>query len=43
MGSAWLKDLPWVLVGLRAVLKDDSGVSAAEMNYRVHLVLPGQP
>ena len=28
-GSVWLEHLPWVLVGLRAAPKEDSGISSA--------------
>ena len=39
--SARLEHLPWVLVGLRAAPKEDSGVSAAELLHGVPLVLKG--
>ena len=39
-------DLPsqilWVLLGLRAIPKEDSSLSSAELLYRAPLVLPGQ-
>ncbi len=35
--------LPWVLMGLRAAPKEDSGVSSAELVYGQKLRLPGQP
>jgi hypothetical protein len=34
--------LPWVLLGLRAAPKEDTGVSSAEMLYGLPLTLPGQ-
>jgi transposase InsO family protein len=39
----WPDHLPWVLLGLRAVPKEDSAVSSAEMVLGDPLVLPGQP
>ena len=42
-GPAWVAHLPWVLLGLRAAPKEDSGVSAAELVYGDQLKLPGQP
>jgi hypothetical protein len=41
-GSNWVDHLPWVLLGLRAAPKEDSGVSSAEMLYGSPLSLPGQ-
>jgi transposase InsO family protein len=38
----WPLHLPWVLLGLRAAPKEDSGVSSAELLYGVPLALPGQ-
>jgi transposase InsO family protein len=38
----WIDHLPWVLLGLRAAPKEDSGVSSAEMLYGSPLSLPGQ-
>jgi transposase InsO family protein len=38
----WLKHLPWILLGLRAVPREDSGVSAAELVFGTPLQLPGQ-
>jgi cleavage and polyadenylation specificity factor subunit 1 len=40
--SDWPQHLPWVLLGLRAAPKEDSGVSSAEMLYGSPLTLPGQ-
>jgi transposase InsO family protein len=41
-GPNWVDHLPWVLLGLRAAPKEDSGVSSAEMLYGSPLSLPGQ-
>jgi hypothetical protein len=41
-GANWMDHLPWVLLGLRAAPKEDSGVSSAEMLYGSPLILPGQ-
>jgi hypothetical protein len=41
-GHEWPLHLPWVLLGLRAAPKEDSGVSAAELLYGVPLAIPGQ-
>jgi hypothetical protein len=38
----WEQHLPWVLLGLRAAPKDDSGVSAAELTFGCQLTLPGE-
>jgi cleavage and polyadenylation specificity factor subunit 1 len=38
----WPSHIPWVLFGLRAALRDESGVSAAELLYGSPLTLPGQ-
>jgi transposase InsO family protein len=40
--SRWCKELPWVLLGMRAAPRDSNGVSAAEHVYGTQLVLPGQ-
>jgi hypothetical protein len=40
--AAWAEHLPWVLLGLRAAPKEDSGVSAAEVVFGSQLVLPNQ-
>ena len=39
----WMDHLPWVLLGLRAVPKDESGISAAKATLGQELVVPGQP
>jgi hypothetical protein len=41
-GAKWPDHLPWVLLGLRAALKDDNGVSSVELVYGAPLTLPGQ-
>ena len=38
----WPSHLPWVLLGLRAAPKEESGVSSAELVTGAPLVLPGQ-
>jgi hypothetical protein len=38
----WYQHLPWVLLGLRAAPREDSGISAAELVYGCPLSLPGQ-
>jgi len=38
----WALHLPWVLLGLRAAPKEDSGISAAELTFGMPLALPGQ-
>jgi hypothetical protein len=40
-GSQWGSHLPWVLLGLRAAPREDSGVSVAELVYGAPLTLPG--
>lgn len=37
----WVNELPTVLFGLRASLRDDTGISAAELVYGTTLKLPG--
>jgi transposase InsO family protein len=41
-GSDWVDHLPWVMLGLRAAPREDSGISAAELVYGAPLSLPGQ-
>jgi hypothetical protein len=41
-GADWAEHLPWVLMGIRAAPKDDTGVSSAELVYGCSLVLPGE-
>jgi len=40
-GSAWLENLPWVLLGLRAAPKEEANVSAAQAAFGTQLQLPG--
>lgn len=40
--TTWADHLPWVLLGLRAAPKEESGVSAGEAALGHQLVLPGQ-
>jgi transposase InsO family protein len=40
-GVEWPQHLPWVMLGLRAAPREDSGVSAAELVYGTPLALPG--
>jgi len=42
-GVAWAAHLPWVLMGLCAAPKEDSGISSAELVYGEPMRLPGQP
>ncbi len=41
-GPNWVADLPWILLGLRAQPREDTGRSAAEAVFGAPLVLPGQ-
>jgi hypothetical protein len=41
VGSQWSSVLPWVLLGLRAAPREDSGVSATKLVYGAPLALPG--
>ncbi len=41
-GAAWHGHLPWILLGLRAAPKEDSGISSAEMVLGVPVQLPGE-
>jgi len=41
-GARWPEHLPWVLLGLRAAPKEESGISSAEVLFGVPLTLPGQ-
>jgi cleavage and polyadenylation specificity factor subunit 1 len=41
-GAAWSEHVPWVLLGLRAAPKEESGTSAAEAVFGEKLVLPNQ-
>ena len=42
-GADWLTHLSWVLLGLRNALKEDSGISSADMVLGRPLLFPGQP
>ena len=39
--TAWMDELPWVILGLRAIPKEDLGASVAEMVYGAPLTIPG--
>lgn len=39
--TSWVTELPTVMLGLRAAMRSDNGISAAEMTYGVPLRLPG--
>ncbi len=41
-GPRWPEHLPWVLFGLRAVPKEDSGLSSAKLVFGMPLTLPCQ-
>ena len=41
-GNSWLRDLPFILLGLRVAVKEDSGISPAEMTYGRTLRIPGE-
>lgn len=41
-GSTWIDQIPTVLLGLRAVARSDTGVSAAQMVYGNNIRLPGE-
>jgi hypothetical protein len=41
-GPDWLDHLPWILLGLRAAPKEDSGFSSAELVFGSRLALPGE-
>ena len=40
-GSNWIRELPWVLLGIRTVPKEDLGCSSAELVYGTPLTIPG--
>ena len=40
-GGQWIDELPWTLLGLRAVPCEDDGISSAEQVFGFSLVLPG--
>lgn len=39
--TSWIEELPVVLLGLRAAIRSDTGVSAAELTYGKTIRLPG--
>jgi hypothetical protein len=41
-GSTWSEHVPWVLLGLRAAPKEESGTSVAEAVFGEKLLLPNQ-
>lgn len=41
-GVEWADHLPWVMLGLRAAPKEESGLSAGEAALGVKLAIPGQ-
>ena len=41
-GNDWYEHLPWVLLGLHAAPKEDSGVSSAELAFGAPISLPGE-
>ena len=41
-GSNWLQHLPFMLLGIRAGIKEDSGYSPADLVYGAPLRLPGE-
>ena len=40
--AAWKDHLSWVLLGMCAALREESGVSATEATLQQQLVVPGQ-
>ena len=40
--TAWKDHLPWVLLGMRAAPREETGISAAEAALQQQLVVPGQ-
>ncbi len=42
VGVQWLEHLSWMLLGVRAVPKEDLGVSAGEAVFGCLVALPGQ-
>ena len=40
--TSWSEELPWVLLGLRSVPRDELGASVAELVYGTPLLLPGE-
>ena len=40
--AGWKDHLPWVLLGMRAAPREETGISAAEAALQQQLVVPGQ-
>ena len=40
-GPSWIKELPWVLLGIRTAPNEDLGCSSAELVYGAPLTVPG--
>ena len=40
--TSWISELPWVMLGLRIMLKDDLGTSPADLVFRSPLTVPGE-
>jgi hypothetical protein len=38
--ATWAKEIPWVLLGLRAQPREDTGLSPAEAVFGAPIVLP---
>ena len=41
-GPNWVKELPWVLLGLRTTPKEDLGTTSAKLVYGEPLTIPGE-
>jgi hypothetical protein len=41
-GATWANELPWVLLGLRAEPREDTGLSPAEAVFGAPIVLPNE-
>ncbi len=41
-GTEWPDQLPWVLLGLRTALKEDSAISSAKLMFGTTLYLPAE-
>ena len=41
-GSTWMDELPWVLLGIQTVPKEDLGIFGGELVYGGPLTLPGE-
>jgi hypothetical protein len=40
--ATWAKEIPWVLLGLRAQPREDTGLSPAEAVFGAPIVLPNE-